>query len=205
VIRILVVDDHPVVREGLVAVLQDRPDFEVAGSAGSAEEAVALAARLRPDVILLDLEMPGQDGVEALPALRAAHPEARVLVFTAYGTEERVLSALRAGAGGYLLKGAPAEEIARAVRALHAGGTYLEPKVAAVLVRQACGPARPALTPREQEVLRCVADGLSNKQVARRLGISERTVKFHVASILTRLGAETRAQAVKLALEQGLL
>jgi DNA-binding NarL/FixJ family response regulator len=179
----------------------------VAAAAGSAAEVIELAARLRPDVVLLDLELPEQGGLAALPALAQAHAGAKVLIFTAYGSDERVLGAFRAGARGYLLKGAPVAEIVRAIRAVHAGGCALSPDVARALVAEACCPGggRPTLTPREREVLRGVADGLSNKQVARALGITERTVKFHVSSLLTRLGAETRAQAVRIALEQELL
>jgi DNA-binding NarL/FixJ family response regulator len=206
VIRVLVVDDHPVVREGLVAVLGDQPDFVVAGSAGSAEEALALAARERPDVVLLDLELPGLDGVEAIPRLLEASPEVRVLVFTAYDTDERVVGAIRAGAGGYLLKGASVEEIARAIRTVRGGGSYLEPRVATALLTEVRTPRREtALTERERAVLRLVADGLPTKQIARSLGISERTVKFHVTSIFRKLGADNRAQAVALAAERQLL
>ena len=205
-IRVLVVDDHPVVRQGLVAVLGDQPDFVVAGSAGSAEEALALVARERPDVVLLDLELPGLDGVEAIPRLLEASPEVRVLVFTAYDTDERVVGAIRAGAGGYLLKGASVEEIARAIRTVRGGGSYLEPRVATALLAEVRTPRRgTALTDRERAVLRLVADGLPTKQIARSLGISERTVKFHVTSIFRKLGADNRAQAVALAAEQDLL
>jgi DNA-binding NarL/FixJ family response regulator len=207
VIRILVVDDHPIVREGLVAVLEDESEFQVVGAAGTTEEAVALAARVAPDVVLLDLELPGADGVAAIPELALAAPEARVLIFTAYDTEERVLGALRAGARGYLLKGAPAAEIARAVRVVHEGGSHLEPRIAARLVSHVAAPrgATTILSPREKEVLRHVARGLSNKQIARALSITERTVKFHVTAILIKLDAENRAQAVAVAAERGLL
>jgi DNA-binding NarL/FixJ family response regulator len=207
VIRVLVVDDHPIVRQGLVTALGDEADLEVVGAAGSAEEALALAARLRPDVALLDLELPGLDGVEAIPRLAAVSPETRVLVFTAYDTDERVFGAIKAGAGGYLLKGAPAEEIARGVRAVQAGGSYLEPRVAARLTAEVRAPRRSSgqLSPRERAVLRLVADGLPNKQIARALAISERTVKFHLSSAFNKLGADNRAQAVALATQRGLL
>ncbi len=205
-IRVLVVDDHPVVREGLVAILEDDPDLQLAGSAGSAEEALAAAARARPDVILLDLELPGLGGVEAIPQLAAAAPASRILVLTAYDTEERVLGAIRAGARGYLLKGAPADEIARAIRAVHAGGSYLASPVAARVLGHVRTPGRPGtLSARERTVLRRIADGLSTKQIARELGITERTVKFHVSSIMNKLGADTRAHAVAEATRRGLL
>jgi DNA-binding NarL/FixJ family response regulator len=207
VIRILVVDDHPIVREGLVAVLQDQPDFQVVGAAGSAEEAIAMARHLSPDAVLLDLELPGMDGVEAIPPLLQAAPDTRLLVFTAYDTDERVFGAIRAGAQGYLLKGAAAEEIARAIRVIHDGGSHLAPGVAARVMAE-IGAARRspgALTGREREVLRLIAEGLSNKQISRSLGITERTVKFHVTSIFNKLGADNRAQAVALAIQQGLV
>jgi DNA-binding NarL/FixJ family response regulator len=206
-IRILVVDDHPIVREGLVAVLEDQPDFEVVGSTSSAEEALARVGRLRPDVMLLDLELPGIDGVQALPRVTEASPDTRVVVFTAYDTDERVLGAIRAGARGYLLKGASGDEIAQAIRTVHTGGSHLEPRVAAKLMDQVRGP-RPAaslLSERQLAVLRLIAAGQSNKQIARSLGITERTVKFHVTSALGKLGAETRAQAVAIAGQQGLI
>ncbi len=205
-IRVLVVDDHPVVREGLVAILEDEEDFQVAGAVGSAEDALTLAPTVRPDVILLDLELPGMSGVDAIPKVAAAVPDARVIVLTAYDTDERVLGAIRAGARGYLLKGAPADEIARAIRAVHAGGSYLASRIAAKVLAQVRSPRRSTvLSERERAVLRLVADGLATKQIARQLGITERTVKFHVSSIMNKLGADTRAQAVAEAARRGLL
>lgn len=205
-IRLLIVDDHPVVREGLAAILEDEAGFQLAGSVGSAEEALAVAPRAWPDVILLDLELPGLDGVAAILRLTTAVPEARIVVLTAYDTDERVLGAIRAGARGYLLKGAPAEEIVRAIRAVHAGGSYLASRVAAKVLTQMRGTGRSTvLSERERTVLRRVANGLSTKQIAGELGITERTVKFHVSSIMNKLGAETRAQAVAEAARRGLL
>ena len=205
--RVLVIDDHPVVREGLVTVLEDEADFEVVGSAGSAEEGLTLVERLRPDVVLLDLELPAMTGVEAIPRFVEASPGTRVLVFTAYDTDERVFGAIRSGARGYLLKGATAAEIARAIRAVHAGESYLEPRIAAKLLAEVSAPRRFAglLTERERAVLRLVAAGLANKQIARSLSITERTVKFHVTSILRKLDADNRAQAVAVAVQRGLL
>jgi DNA-binding NarL/FixJ family response regulator len=205
-IRIVVVDDHPVVREGLMASLQDDPEFQVVESAASAEEALPLVSAQRPDIILLDLELPGIDGLEAVPTLVAAHPESRTIILTAYDTDERVLGAIRAGARGYLLKGASLEEIARAIRAVHAGESYLEPRVATKVLSELGPRKRPTtLSRREREVLRLIADGHENKQIAQALGITERTAKFHVTSILNKLGAGNRAQAVALAGRRGLL
>lgn len=206
-IRVLVVDDHPIVRQGLVSVLGDEADLEIVGEAASGREAIARVPRLQPDVVLLDLEMPDLDGVQAIPHLLAARPELRVLVFTAYDTDERVLGAVRAGARGYLLKGASAGEIARGIRAVHAGGSYLEPRVASTLLAEVSSPRRggTALSARERDVLRLVAEGLPTKQIAARLSIAERTVKFHVNSIFHKLGADNRAQAVAIAAHHGLL
>lgn len=205
-IRIVVVDDHPIVREGLVAALTDEKEFKVVGAVGSAEDALPLVAAQRPDVILLDLELPAQSGLEAIPKLRDARPQSKILILTAYDTDERVMGALRAGAQGYLLKGASLEEIARAIRAVHAGGSYLAPRIASKVVGALSLRAQAsALSGREREVLRLVADGQANKRIARTLGITERTVKFHVTSILNKLGAENRAQAVSLATRRGLL
>jgi DNA-binding NarL/FixJ family response regulator len=207
VIRVFVVDDHPIVRQGLVTVLEDEPDFTVVGAAGSAEEAVARIGLLRPDVVLLDLELGEADGVAIIPRIAAGSPETRVLVFTAYDTDERVFGALEAGAKGYLLKGAPTEEIARAIRAVDAGGSHLEPRVAARLVAAVRTTRRDdgGLSAREYEVIRLIAAGLSSKEIGRALSISERTVRFHISSIFGKLGATSRAQAVALATRRGIL
>jgi DNA-binding NarL/FixJ family response regulator len=203
--RVLVVDDHPVVREGIVSVLEDQPGIEVVGSLDSAERAVAHVGRLRPDIVLLDLELPGMDGVTAIPELLRASPASRVIVFTAYDTEERVLGAIRAGARGYLLKGASGQEIAAAIRTVESGGSHLAPRVAATILAEVGRSPRPPVTEREHEVLRLVADGLPTKQIARTLGITERTVKFHIASLMRKLDADNRAQMVAVAAQRGLL
>ncbi|HLW48023.1 MAG TPA: response regulator transcription factor [bacterium] len=204
-IRILIVDDHPVVREGLVAALEDEPDFQVAAAAGSAEEALRVAGTARPDIVLLDLELPGLSGIDAIPRISAALPGAGIIVLTAYDTDERVLGAVRAGARGYVLKGASVEEIARAIRAVHGGGSYLASPVAAKVLRQVRSPGRTTTLSERRMVLREVAAGRSTKQIARGLGITERTVKFHVSSIMNKLGADNRAQAVAEAAKRGLL
>jgi DNA-binding NarL/FixJ family response regulator len=206
VIRIVVVDDHPIVRQGLIGVLEDEAEFEVVGSAGSAEEALGLVEKLQPSVVLLDLELPGASGVDAIPRLLAASPATQVLVFTAYDADERVMGAIAAGAKGYLLKGATAAEVAQGVRTVASGGSALEPGVAARLVAAVRAPRGASrLTGREREVLRLIAEGLPGKQIAQALSISERTVKFHTASLLRKLGADNRAQAVAVAAERGLL
>ena len=204
-IRVMVVDDHPIVRQGLVAVLGDEPDFEVTASAGSAEAALALIDHTQVDVILLDLELPGMDGVAAIPYLLEALPSGKVVVFTAYATDQRVFGAIRAGAKGYLLKGASTIEIARAIRVANAGESYLEPRIADMLLQEVRAPRHTSLSQRELGVLRLITAGLSNKQIARSLSIIERTVKFHVTSILKKLDADNRARAVAIALERALL
>ena len=206
-IRILVADDHPMLREGLVAVLSTQPDFDIIGEAADGAEVVRLAEALRPDVILLDLEMPNVDGVAALEGLRDTVSEARTIVFTAYDTDERILRSLRAGARGYLLKGASRQEIFDAVRTVHAGGSLLEPGVTTRLldhVREGGEQTEP-LTPRELEVLALISEGLHNSEIAGRLFVTERTVKFHVSSILAKLGADNRTEAVALAARRGLI
>lgn len=208
-IRILVADDHPMLREGLVAVLDTQQDFEVVGEAADGSEVVRLAERLNPDVILLDLEMPGVDGVAALEKLRSAGSEARTIVFTAYDTDERILGALRAGARGYLLKGASRTEIFDAIRTVHAGGSLLQPVVTNKLLQTMSREERreetEPLTPREIEVLGVLALGLQNKEIASRLFITERTVKFHVSSLMHKLGAENRTETVTIAAQRGLI
>ena len=208
-IRILVADDHPMLREGLVAVLDTQQDFEVVGEAADGSEVVRLAERLNPNVLLLDLEMPGVDGVAALEKLRSAGSEARTIVFTAYDTDERILGALRAGARGYLLKGASRTEIFDAIRTVHSGGSLLQPVVTGRLLdhmsREQPSPEPDPLTPRELEVLGLLARGLQNKEISARLFISERTVKFHVSSLMHKLGAENRTETVTIAAQRGLI
>ncbi|MCL4264927.1 MAG: response regulator transcription factor [Anaerolineae bacterium] len=207
-ICILIVDDHPVVREGLVAILGTQADFVVVGEAGDGRDALQKAHDLHPDVILLDLEMPGMDGVETLRQLRAQNAQARVIVFTAFDSDERIVTAVQAGAQGYLLKGAPRQELFHAVRVVHSGGSLLQPIVASKLLRrvtQEPEPPQEALTARELEVLQAMAAGLQNKEIAAKLVISERTVKFHVSAILSKLGAGNRTEAVALAAQRGLV
>jgi DNA-binding NarL/FixJ family response regulator len=207
-IHIVVVDDHPIVRDGLVAVLSTQPDFEVVGEASSGPEAIQCVGASRPDVILLDLEMPDMDGVETLQRLRDIDPAVRVIVFTAFDTDERIVKAVQAGAQGYLLKGVPRDEIFNAIRVVHAGGALLQPVIASKLLRQVTRDAQPEpdpLTERELEVLRLMAQGQMNKEIAAALVISERTVKFHVSAILGKLGAGNRTEAVTLAAQQGLI
>ena len=194
-LRIIVVDDHPVVREGLVAALARREDFTIAAAFGSAEE--LLASRAAADVILLDLELPGMSGIDVLPKLTVP-----ALVLTAYSTDEQIDAVLRAGARGYLLKGAALEEIERAIRAVARGETYLDSRVAS---RLGALSAAPRLSARERDVLRLVVAGKANKEIASELRVAERTVKFHVTSIFNKLGAENRAQAVTIAHERGLV
>ena len=208
-IRILVADDHPVVRDGLVAILSTQPDFQIVAEAGTGAEVVRGVAEQRPDVVLLDLEMPDMDGVEALRELRNREASARVIVFTAYDTDERILAAVRAGAQGYLLKGAPREEIFQAIRVVHAGNSLLQPIVASRLLRQVseentAQAGLRSLTARELDVLRLLMRGLQNKEIAAELVVTERTVKFHVSQILMKLGAGNRTEAVALANRYGL-
>ena len=204
VIRILVADDHPIVRDGLRAVLETQSDFVIVGEAANGQEVLDRVAALQPDVLLLDLEMPELDGVQVLQALAAQGASVQALVFTAYDADQRVIGALQAGAQGYLLKGAPRDELFRAVRTVAGGGVWVQPQVARKLVRHVRGQADP-LTPREREVLQLVAQGLANKQIAARLGITERTVKLHVSNILGKLGAANRTDAVTLAVQRGLV
>ncbi len=204
-IRILVADDHPMLREGLVTVLNTQPDFDVIGEAADGSEVLRLAETLLPDVILLDLEMPGMDGVAALEKLRESGSEARVIVFTAYDTDERILGSLRAGARGYLLKGASRTELFGAVRTVHSGGSLLQPLVTGRLLDHMNTPEPDPLTPRELEVLGLLARGLPNKEIADSLYIGERTVKFHVSSILAKLDAGNRTEAARIAISRGLI
>lgn len=211
-IRILLADDHPVMREGLCLVLGTQADLRVVGQAAGGGEAIALAREKRPDAIIMDLEMPEVGGVEAIRRIKAELPDVQVIVYTAYHTEEQVLGSMRAGASSYLLKGAPREELFRAIRLARDGRSLIEPLVASRLLRQV-GPRSAGLTvrtadeltPRETEVIELLACGFANKQVATELRCSVRTVKFHVSSILAKLGASNRTEAVTIAAARGLV
>ena len=205
-IRVLVVDDHGVVREGLRTYLELQDGIEVAGEAADGEQAVSEAEALKPDVVLMDLVMPKLDGVEAMRELRARLPGARVIVLTSFADDERLLPAIQAGAAGYLLKNVQPAELARAVRLAHAGEALFDPSVAARLVEAiATDEPGPHLTPREREVLALIGRGLSNKRIARELGLSEKTVKTHVANVLHKLGVTDRTQAAVYAVRAGLI
>jgi DNA-binding NarL/FixJ family response regulator len=195
-IRVLVVDDHAVVRGGLEHLLTVAEGIELAGSASNGEEAVAAVADLHPDVVLMDISMPLVDGIEATERITATSPATRVIVLTSFSDDRRVMGALRAGATGYLLKHAGPDELLAAIRAAAAGDAPLDPKAARVLLQRQ-RDLRPAeeLSAREEQVLRLVAAGLANKQIARKLGISERTVKAHLTNVFQRLGVTDRTQA----------
>ena len=205
-IRVLVADDHPIVRNGVVTMLAAEPDIEVVGEAADGAQAVALAARTEPDVVLMDLRMPRLSGAAATERLLAATRAPKVLVLTTYDTADDIITAIEAGASGYLLKAAPAAQILAVVRAVHAGKTALAPSVAAALVRQVRNAATaPRLSVRELEVLRLVASGLSNPQIAARLFIAEATVKTHLLHVFDKLEVSDRTRAVTRAQELGLL
>jgi DNA-binding NarL/FixJ family response regulator len=205
VIRILVVDDHPVVRSGLTGMLDVEDDLEVIGEAADGEEAVARVAALLPDVVLMDLRMPRLDGAGATERIVASHPSVRVLVLTTYSTDTDILRAVEAGATGYLLKDTPRTQLLDAVRAASRGETVLAPPVAARLVSRMRAPVAESLTPREVEVLAAVARGLSNGEIGRALFIGEATVKTHLLRVFAKLGVDDRTRAVTVAMEQGIL
>jgi DNA-binding NarL/FixJ family response regulator len=196
VIRVLLAEDHAVVRTGLLQLLGNLDEIEVVGAASGGEEAVALAGEQQPDVVLMDLEMPGMDGIEATRRIRTACPAVNVVVLTAFSDRARILDAIDAGAVGYLLKDAEPDELIRGLQAAARGESPLAPKAAQALVSaRAEQQADPELTPREREVLALLADGLPNKLIARRLDISEKTVKAHLTNIFQRIGVTDRTQA----------
>jgi NarL family two-component system response regulator LiaR len=208
-IRILIVDDHAVVREGLKALINGKPDMEVAGEARDGEEAVLTVRALQPDVILMDLMMPRKSGLEAIQEIRQENPEARILVLTSFAEEDQILSAVKAGALGYLLKESSPRELIEAIRCVYRGESSLHPAVARKLIlgfsqNQKVEPDVSALSEREVEVLKLVARGLSNQAIAERLSIGEGTVRFHVSNILSKLHLESRTQAALYALRERL-
>lgn len=204
-IRILLVDDHPVVRMGLRGMLDAEPDLTVIGEASDGAEGAAIALRERPDIVLMDLRMPGGDGVEATGRILAADREIKVMVLTTYESDRDILRAIEAGASGYLLKDASPAELADAVRAAARGETVLAPSVASTLVRQVRSPAPPALSARETEVLKLVASGLTNAEIGKSLFISEATVKTHLLRVFNKLDVADRTAAVTTAMRHGLL
>jgi DNA-binding NarL/FixJ family response regulator len=204
-IRILVVDDHPIVRSGITSVLASQPDFDVVGEAGNGQEAVAAASRLEPDLVLMDLRMPVRSGVDASAAILAVRPSTRIVVLTTYASDGEVLRAIEAGAVGYLLKDVPHEELFRALRAVARGERYLAPVVTERLMARWQQPPRMSLTDRELDVLRCVVRGDGNKQIAAALGIAEPTVKAHLVHIFEKLSVENRTAAARVARQRGLI
>ncbi|MFE5329470.1 MULTISPECIES: response regulator [unclassified Embleya] len=204
-IRLLIADDHPVVREGLAGMLAAEPDFEVVASVEDGAQAVDGAAELRPDVVLMDLRMPGTDGVAATRRIVRELPGVHVLILTTYDTDADIVRAVEAGATGYLLKDTPRVELAAAIRAAARGETVLAPPVAAKLVTRMKAPVRDALSPRETQVLGLVARGMTNAEIGRELYISEATVKTHLLRTFNKLGVDDRTAAVTVAMADGLL
>jgi DNA-binding NarL/FixJ family response regulator len=204
-LRVVLVDDHAVVRRGLADLLASAPDLDVVGTAADGSEAGAVVRETRPDVVVMDLQMPGTDGVEATRAILAENPDVQVLVLTSFSDSDRIIAALDAGAVGYLLKDADPDDVIEGVRAVGRGESPLHPKAARELLLSRTRPTDKAtLTPREADVLRLVRQGLANKQIARRLGISERTVKAHLTSVFQRIGVADRTQAALWAERHGL-
>ena len=201
-LRILIVDDHTIMREGLAAVLGAHPGLEVVGQAGDGEKALQLFRELAPDVSVVDLRMSPMDGVAVTEAMRSANPNARVVLLTTYDTDEEVFRGLRAGASSYLLKDVDSARLIDTIRAVHAGRKAISPEIAAKLAEHV---ASDVLTPRQQEVLRCLAQGKSNLEIANTLFISEGTVKAHVKAILQKLDARDRTQAITIAIRRGLI
>ena len=212
VIRLLLVDDQPLFREGLRTLLSVLPDFEVVGEAGNGEEAIRLARTLRPSVVLMDLQMPVLDGVAATRRLREEQPDCRVIVLTTFDDDDKVFDGLRAGAVGYLLKDAPSEKLAEAIRVAARGETFLQPSVAAKVVAEFSRLSRKStlalvepLSERELEILRLIAKGESNREIGERLFLAEGTVKNHVTNILAKLDARDRTEAAVRAKDSGLI
>jgi two-component system NarL family response regulator len=201
-IRVLVADDHPILREGLVALINRQTGMKVVAEAADGSEAVALFSRFTPDVAVIDLRMPAMNGIETLTAIRMADPQARLVILTSFASDEDIYRALRAGARGYLVKDAPAEELVKCLRTVHEGGTFIPPAIASKLAERV-GTAE--LTAREREVLALVAKGKANREIGSELDVTEGTIKVHVNNILNKLGVASRTEAVNLAVRRGLV
>lgn len=201
-IRILVVDDHPILREGVCAIIEPQPDMEVAGEAASGSEAIARYAELRPDIVLMDLRMPEMNGVQAIEALRAQYGDVRIIVLTTYSGDAKAIAAMRAGAAGFLLKSSLRRELLGAIRAVHGGQRHLHPEVAQDIALHAI---QDALSPREVEILQLIAGGHANKQIAWKLGVAEETVKSNIKSIFAKLHVNDRTHAVTTAARRGII
>lgn len=205
-LRLLVVDDHPIVRDGLSAIAETQPDMEVVGEAGDGEEAVALAEQLHPDIVLMDLRMPKMTGAEAIRQIRSRLPRTHVLILTTYDNDESIMEGLQAGAQGYLLKGASRQELLGAIRAAARGESPLPPSIAGRLInRLQAHTTGNDLSTRELDVLKLIAQGKRNREIAEDLFLSEKTIKAHVSSILRKLNAEDRTEAVTIGLRRGLI
>ena len=206
-IRVLVVDDHVMVRKGLVSLLEAYEDLTLAGEAPDGEQAVLLYEHTRPDVVLMDMLMPRMDGIEAIKNIRERYPEARIIALTSFDTDDLVQRSLQAGAIGYLLKNASAEELAKAIRSAHIGRRTLGPEAADALVRNLNRPPEVGsdLTDRERDILSLMVEGLNNTDISIRMHLSSSTVKFHVSAVLSKLGVANRVEAVTLALRRNLL
>jgi len=220
-IRVLLVDDHAIVRDGIRSLLKTQPDIEVAGEASNGRDAVSLAESLRPDVVLMDLVMPGMDGIEAIRLIMEGQPDSRILVLTSFSAEDKVFPAIKAGAMGYLLKDCDSEELVRAIHQVQGGESSLHPRIARMLLQEmgaagkpalsageprphAAGPTVDPLTERELDVLKLVARGKSNREIADELVVAEGTVRTHVSNILSKLHLASRTQATLFALREGL-
>lgn len=204
-IRLVIADDHPVVRDGLRAMLDTQPDIQVIGEAGTGAEALLLVRSLRPDLVLMDLQMPELDGANATRRIRAEHEDVQILVLTTYDTDADIRGAIEAGATGYLLKDARREDLFNAIRLAARGESVLSPGVASRVLGKMRAPAEEALSTREIEVLTAVARGLSNREVARELHVSEATIKTHLLHVFAKLGVDDRTAAVTVALERGII
>jgi DNA-binding NarL/FixJ family response regulator len=207
-IRILLVEDQTLMRQGLKTILDLEPGFEVVGQAADGESGIHLALELRPDLILMDIQMPGMNGIEAIAAICAVWPEARIIILTTFGRDEYVFQGVRAGAVGFLLKDAPADHLIQTIRHIHAGQVFIQPEIASRLLREMISPQDSPIEPlteREREVLVLLAQGHSNREIAGQLVLAEGTVKNHVSNILGKLQAENRTQAAEIARRHGLV